>query len=74
MSTAHPEPGSQDAAESRPLDAAESDRVDDARDTGLPDDGEPAGRRGLSVDWAAVLVAAVLVVLVGFGLVPAVPW
>jgi hypothetical protein len=56
------------------LDAAESDRLDDARDTGLPDDGDPAGRRGLSVDWAAVLVAAVLVVLVGFGLVPAIPW
>jgi hypothetical protein len=74
MSTAHPEPGSQDAPESRPLDAAEPDRLDDSRDTGLPDDGDPAGRRGLSVDWAAVLVAAVLVVLVGFGLVPAIPW
>jgi hypothetical protein len=74
MSTAHPEPGSQDAPESRPLDAAEPDRLDDARDTGQPDEGVPAGRRGLSVDWAAVLVAAVLVVLVGFGLVPAIPW
>jgi len=32
-----------------------------------------SGRR-LSVDWAAVLIAAVLVVLVGFGLVPPVLW
>jgi len=30
--------------------------------------------KGLSVDWAAVLLAAVLVVLVKAGILPQIPW
>lgn len=31
-------------------------------------------RRRLSVDWIAVLVAGVLVLAVGLGLLPVIPW
>jgi hypothetical protein len=31
-------------------------------------------RHGLSVDWAAVLVAGVLVLAVASGLLPGIPW
>jgi len=44
------------------------------RDTAdTPDAAEPSRWR-LSVDWIAVLIAAVLVFLVGFGLLPVIPW
>ena len=75
MSTSHP-----DAPEPSRLDTPDPGHPDTPRPGHLdtpepshPDAGEPSRRR-LSVDWAAVLIAAVLVLLVGFGLVPAVPW
>jgi hypothetical protein len=35
---------------------------------------DPPPRRRLSVDWIAVLVAGVLVLAVGIGALPVIPW
>ncbi|WP_156994282.1 hypothetical protein [Pseudonocardia acaciae] len=50
-----------------------SDPVSDQVSTPEPVDTQPPRRR-LSVDWIAVLVAGVLVLAVGFGLLPVIPW
>lgn len=45
-----------------------------APDRAVPVDGPPEQRRGISADWAAVIVAAVLVLLAVLHLLPSIPF
>lgn len=45
-----------------------------APDPAVPVDGPPEQRRGISADWAAVIVAAVLVLLAVLHLLPSIPF
>ncbi|ATY13126.1 hypothetical protein CU254_23815 [Amycolatopsis sp. AA4] len=40
----------------------------------MSSDAKPRGAARISADWAAVLVAAVLVALAAFGVLPAIPF